>query len=190
MSTRSSGARTRLFAALAFTAAAGLTVAACGSGSSGGSGSGSGSGSASGAVVTTHDTSALGQVYADTAGDTAYAADQEAGGQISCTAGCLLFWHPVLAGSASTAGLPGGAGFGTVKRPDSGQRQVTLQGRPLYTFTEDKKPGDTAGEGFKDAFAGHAFTWHALRTDPGAATTAPAPSPGDTGDTGGYGAGY
>ncbi|NUS13595.1 MAG: hypothetical protein HOY69_19700 [Streptomyces sp.] len=189
MSTRSSGTRTRLVAALAFAAAAGLAVAACGSGSSGGSGSASGAGPASGpgAVVTTHDTSALGQVYADTAGNTAYAADQEAGGQISCTAGCLLFWHPVLAGSTSAAGLPGGAGFGTVKRPDSGQQQVTLKGRPLYTFTEDKKPGDTAGEGFKDTFAGHAFTWHALRAAPGAATSAPAPT---SGGTGGYGAGY
>lgn len=182
-----------LLAAVAFAGAASLALAACGSGGSGGSdaGSGAGAGSASGGVVTTHDTSALGMVYADAAGNTAYAADQEAGGTISCTAGCLDFWHPVLAGSASAAGLPGGAGFGTVKRPDNGQQQVTLKGAPLYTFTEDKKPGDTVGEGFKDAFAGHDFTWHALRTD----GSAPAPSPSagssssDSSGGGGY-AGY
>ncbi|CAG7639675.1 COG4315 family predicted lipoprotein [Actinacidiphila bryophytorum] len=176
-----------VLAAVAFAGAASLALAACGSGGSGGSDAGSGAGAASGGVVTTHDTSALGMVYADSAGNTAYAADQEAGGTISCTAGCLDFWHPVLAGSASAAGLPGGAGFGTVKRPDNGQQQVTLKGRPLYTFTEDKKPGDTAGEGFKDAFAGHNFTWHALRTD----GSAPAPSSSSSDSSGGGGyAGY
>ena len=37
----------------------------------------------------------------------------------------------------------------TVKRPD-GRRQVAYKGGPLYTFVEDKKPGDMKGNGFKD----------------------------------------
>jgi hypothetical protein len=47
--------------------------------------------------------------------------------------------------------------LGTVKRPD-GRIQVTYHGRPLYSFAEDVKPGETNGDGFKDV-----GTWHPAR---------------------------
>ena len=34
--------------------------------------------------------------------------------------------------------------------------QVTYKGLPLYTFTEDKRPGQIKGQGVKDV-----GTWHA-----------------------------
>lgn len=48
-----------------------------------------------------------------------------------------------------------------ISRPD-GSRQVTVNGRPLYTFSEDT-PGKATGNGFTDDFDGHHFTWKIVR---------------------------
>ena len=177
-------------AALALAAAVGLTAAACSSSSGSTSAappSASGGGAGVPAAVSTHGTTNLGTVFADSSGRTLYAADQEAGGKISCTGGCLQFWHPVLAtaGASST----GGSGFGSVERPDTGKSQLTYSGKPVYTFAEDAAPGDTKGDGAKDAFGGKQFTWHALPANPSAATSAPPASTG-SGSSGGSGGGY
>jgi predicted lipoprotein with Yx(FWY)xxD motif len=179
---------------LALAATAGLTAAACSSSSgSGGSGASSpapassapSAGSGAPSPVGTHGSTTLGEVFADASGKTLYSADQEAGGTISCTGGCLQFWHPVsAAGSAPASG-----GFASVKRPDTGQKQLTYAGRPVYTFAEDAAPGDTKGDGFQDAFAGKHFTWHALTVHPGSSTSAP-PSTSGSGGSGGSGGGY
>ena len=44
---------------------------------------------------------------------------------------------------------------GTIKRSD-GKSQVTYNGHPLYRFVNDKKPGDTNGQGIT-AFGGRWF---------------------------------
>jgi hypothetical protein len=48
-----------------------------------------------------------------------------------------------------------------ITRPDGG-RQVTIDGKPLYTFSEDS-PGKATGNGFTDDFGGHHFTWNVIR---------------------------
>lgn len=40
-----------------------------------------------------------------------------------------------------------------VVRADGGKRQTTYKGMPLYFFCKDVKPGDTAGQGFKDIWS-------------------------------------
>ena len=45
--------------------------------------------------------------------------------------------------------------IGRTARPD-GVSQLTYNGHPLYTFVNDKKPGDTNGEGIS-AFGGSWF---------------------------------
>ena len=55
--------------------------------------------------------------------------------------------------------------------------QVTFNGKPLYEFAEDGGPGQAKGNGFKDAFNGNDFTWHAA-TLSGAAPTGAPPSNG------------
>jgi predicted lipoprotein with Yx(FWY)xxD motif len=50
------------------------------------------------------------------------------------------------------------AKLGTVDRPD-GATQVTYEGKPLYTFVEDTRPGQVTGNGFHDQFGGQQFTW-------------------------------
>jgi predicted lipoprotein with Yx(FWY)xxD motif len=64
------------------------------------------------------------------------------------------------------------------KRPD-GRSQVAYKGGPLYTFVQDKKPGDMKGNGFKDV-----GTWQVVTVSGKAAPTSPPPSSG-----GGYGGG-
>jgi hypothetical protein len=66
-----------------------------------------------------------------------------------------------------------------VRRPD-GRRQVAYKGGPLYTFDEDRKPGDMKGDGFKDV-----GTWHVVTVSGKAVTSTP--SSGGSGYGGGLG---
>ena len=80
---------------------------------------------------------------------------------VLCTGACLSFWQPVtVTGAPKKAGSLAGK-LGVVRRPDGG-RQVTYNGRLLYSFKLDK-PGKVTGNGFKDAFGGHKFTWRVAR---------------------------
>ena len=90
-------------------------------------------------------------------GMTLYTLSAERGGRFICTtssmipggsASCLSLWHPLTVAKGSTP--TGAAQLGTITRPDTGVTQVTWHGRPLYTFTGDKAPGDASGNGFKD----------------------------------------
>jgi predicted lipoprotein with Yx(FWY)xxD motif len=58
------------------------------------------------------------------------------------------------------SGTDGVGTLGVVTRPD-GSKQVTIAGRPLYTFTQEG-PDQVTGNGLADAFAGQSFTWHAV----------------------------
>jgi predicted lipoprotein with Yx(FWY)xxD motif len=87
-------------------------------------------------------------------GLTLYSLSVEKHGKFICKGSCLKDWHPLVvpAGVKPT----GPVALGTVKRPDNGMRQVTFEGKPLYTFDADSKKGDAKGEGIKDV-----GTWHA-----------------------------
>jgi predicted lipoprotein with Yx(FWY)xxD motif len=69
-----------------------------------------------------------------------------------CVDACLDAWPPLIvpAGVKPKGPVP----LSTKKRPD-GSTQVTYKGFPLYTFSGDKKPGETNGEGIKGG-----GTWH------------------------------
>ena len=85
----------------------------------------------------------VGQTLVDSAGKTLYFADQEAGGTIKCTAGCLSFWMPVAGSADAAKEMPG---LGVVKRSDTGNDQLTFQGKPLYTFKLDTAAGARQGK--------------------------------------------
>lgn len=152
-----------------------VTVAACGGGTGGGQGSGGG-------VVATSDRGGGGQVLVDGSGRTLYASDQETHG-VSCTGDCLTVWMPLTVSPntpVSSSGHLTGT-LSTVTRPDSGARQVTYDGYPLYTFAPDT-PGQAGGDNVTDSFGGMSFTWHAMTpSGPGA------PQPPPSGGSGGYG---
>ena len=117
-----------------------------------------------------------GVVLVNSSGQPLYAADQEASGAMRCTGACNAFWKPLTTTATPTATIPGTVG--TAIRAD-GSKQVTFDGKLLYTFTVDQ-PGKVAGDGFHDAFNGQKFTWHVVR-QAGAAT--PAPMQGGSGSS-------
>jgi predicted lipoprotein with Yx(FWY)xxD motif len=93
-------------------------------------------------------------VLVNLGGLTLYSLSAETHGKLICKGACLKDWHPLVV--AAGVKPTGPVRLGTIKRPDNGKRQVTFEGRPLYTFDEDTKPGDLKGQGIKDV-----GTWHA-----------------------------
>jgi predicted lipoprotein with Yx(FWY)xxD motif len=161
-----------------------LAISACGGG--GGGSSGSSAAPMGGAdTVAVRQLTGLGSVLVDGAGKPIYTSDVEASGRIVCDGSCTVFWKPVTAAGGMPTGGAGAGKLGVIKRPD-GKTQVTANGRPLYTFSEDSS-GKATGDGFTDDFDGHHFTWHVVRS--GGSTSggsAGAAKPADR-SPGGYG---
>jgi predicted lipoprotein with Yx(FWY)xxD motif len=134
------------------------------------------------ATVSVKQVAGVGAVLVDSHGNALYSPTQEASGKIRCSGACTSFWMPLTPGGKLTMGSGVSGKLATVPRPD-GSRQVTLDGRPLYTFSQDTAPGTVTGNGASDRFGGVQFTWHAV-TAKGGSTAAPAPAPAKTG--GGY----
>jgi predicted lipoprotein with Yx(FWY)xxD motif len=143
--------------------AAALGVTACGSSDEDAGASTAGS---SGGLVSVASVDGT-EVLADSAGKTLYTAAVEKDGEILCVEACTSFWAPVLASPADAEEAAGAldANLGVVKRPE-GERQLTLDGLPLYTFTEEDV-GKLDGDGFVDDFQGTRFEWEAARTGGG-----------------------
>ena len=167
-----------------------LTLGACGaSGDDSASQSAPSGAAGSAAPVMTRAVDGVGTILANADGMTLYVSDPEKDGTIKCVDGCADFWLPVQADSAP-ASIPGVSGtLGVVSRPD-GSKQLTLDGQPLYTFSQDHAPGSAKGDGFEDDFQGTHFKWHVISSDGSAAGTATSSSgSGSDGDSGG-GYGY
>ena len=89
----------------------------------------------------------LGKILVDSRGRTLYLFKKDSGKKSTCFGACATAWPPLRAHGKPTVG--GGARaskVGTTRRSD-GKPQVTYNGHPLYLFVQDKKPGDTHGEG-------------------------------------------
>ncbi|UQS13420.1 hypothetical protein [Pseudomonas sp. HS6] len=81
----------------------------------------------------------------DHKGMTVYTFDKDMGGKSMCNGECAKMWPPMMA----PAGAKAEGKFTPIKR-DDGMMQWSMDGKPLYTFMKDEKPGDMKGEGFKD----------------------------------------
>ncbi|HZQ65574.1 MAG TPA: hypothetical protein VFA66_10155 [Gaiellaceae bacterium] len=142
--------RLLVFGVVALAAAIGVAVAVAAT-------SGGSSTAAGGATVSAKAVKGVGTVLVDAKGRVLYQSDQERRGMVLCKGACLSFWQPLtVSGTPRGKSLPGKLAL--VKRPD-GPRQVTYNGRLLYSFKLDT-PGKATGDGFKDAFGGQKFTWH------------------------------
>jgi predicted lipoprotein with Yx(FWY)xxD motif len=89
--------------------------------------------------------SRLGDILVDGDGRTLYAFTKDKGDQSACSGGCATNW-PALTGTA-TAGTGVQAALLSTSMQANGDSQVTYDGRPLYYFADDAKPGDTNGQG-------------------------------------------
>jgi predicted lipoprotein with Yx(FWY)xxD motif len=103
--------------------------------------------------------SSLGRIVVDGKGMTAYyfTKDKPGSGTSACTGECLATW-PAITTTAATPSATGVTGkVGTITRPD-GSKQLTVDGRPVYTYSPDTQPGDVKGQGV-------AGLWYVLRPD-------------------------
>jgi predicted lipoprotein with Yx(FWY)xxD motif len=130
-----------------------LALAACGGGAGGSPGGAS-------ATVSIKSVDGVGDVLVDASGKALYAADVESGGSIRCVDACESFWKPLTISSGMPSASSGVGRVAVIKRPD-GRRQVTVAGKPLYTFADDSA-GQIKGIGFQDDFGGRHFTWDAV----------------------------
>ena len=129
-----------------------LTVAACGSRAS---------------ATTTTTTVATKQVAGATvlvtaAGLPLYTNDQDSAAMVQCTGACATVWRPLTIASGSPTGTSAAGPLGVVALSD-GTRQVTVNGKPVYTFVADK-PGKVSGDNAHDQFGGMKFAWHVVAT--------------------------
>lgn len=101
------------------------------------------------AIVKTAHNATYGSLLVNSSGLTLYHLTSETKGMIKCTGACATLWPPVLvkggAKPSAGAGLSA-AKLGTIRRP-GGQTQVTYNGLPLYRYSDDLKPGETASQG-------------------------------------------
>jgi predicted lipoprotein with Yx(FWY)xxD motif len=92
-----------------------------------------------------------GKYLTDTAGMTLYWFKKDSPGKSACTDSCLEKW-PIY--YRETVAAPTGLKkeeFGTITREDR-KKQTTFRGYPLYYWNNDKKAGDTTGQGVNNVW--------------------------------------
>ena len=86
---------------------------------------------------------AKGKVLVDANGMTLYVFDRDdASGKSNCNGKCAANW-PSLAAAADATN----AGDWSVIVRNDGSKQWAYKGKPLYTWMDDKRPGDVDGDG-------------------------------------------
>jgi predicted lipoprotein with Yx(FWY)xxD motif len=85
---------------------------------------------------------AVGRVLVDARGMTLYTYTEDEPGVSNCGALCRSYWPPALAAADAQP-----AGDITIITLPDGQRQWAYKNLPLYTYVDDKAPGDVTGEG-------------------------------------------
>ena len=86
--------------------------------------------------------SAKGKVLTDAKGMTLYTFDKDAKDTSNCYDECAQKWPPLTAAADTAAD----GKYTQVARKD-GSKQWAYDGRPLYLWQNDKKPGDVTGDG-------------------------------------------
>ena len=86
-------------------------------------------------------------------GMTLYTFDKDEGGVSACYDKCAENWPPLLAAADAKAE----GEYGLTDRTD-GSKQWTYDGKPLYLWVKDQKPGDMTGDGVNDV-------WHTAKAD-------------------------
>jgi predicted lipoprotein with Yx(FWY)xxD motif len=162
----------KTFPAIAVLALIGaLAIAGCGSSSDSSTSSSGGAygssesttkpaaASSEGAPITVGTASGVGKVLVDSKGLTLYYFQKDQNGESACYGACEKGWPPLTTEGAPQAGEGAMASkLGTTERND-GTTQVTYAGWPLYTFVEDKKPGEDNGTDSK-AFGASWYPLH------------------------------
>ncbi|MGA2895380.1 MAG: hypothetical protein ABSE22_21165 [Xanthobacteraceae bacterium] len=98
------------------------------------------------APATPADT-AKGKALVDSKGMTLYVFDRDTTGTSNCNGPCATNWPPLV---ASADAKPSGP-WTVVTRGDGG-KQWAYNGKPIYAFSKDAKPGDVSGDGVNNVW--------------------------------------
>jgi predicted lipoprotein with Yx(FWY)xxD motif len=83
-----------------------------------------------------------GKIWTDEKGMTLYTFDKDKKSESNCYDKCAKAWPPLAAGQDAKA-----MGEWTLVDRKDGTRMWAYEGHPLYTYADDKAPGDMKGEG-------------------------------------------
>ncbi|PZM12836.1 hypothetical protein [Rhizobium tubonense] len=84
----------------------------------------------------------MGKVWATEKGMTLYTFDKDAKDKSNCDKDCLKKWPAFHAAEKAKA-----EGEWSLVKAADGKEMWAYEGKPLYTFAEDKKAGDMKGDG-------------------------------------------
>ena len=90
-------------------------------------------------------------ILTDAKGMTLYTFDNDKDGASACYDACAANWPPLVAAADAKADDE----YGLIDRTD-GSKQWTYDGKPLYLWVKDQKPGDMTGDGVKGV-------WHTAK---------------------------
>ena len=99
-----------------------------------------------GGAIKSAQTSA-GEVLTDAKGMTLYTFDKDTAGTSNCYDKCAVNWPPLIA----AAGAAADDEYTLIERKD-GTMQWAYDGKPLYLWIKDAKPGDMTGDGVNDVW--------------------------------------
>jgi len=94
-----------------------------------------------------------GKIWTDAKGMTLYTFDKDEKGTSNCYDKCAAAWPPLPAAADAKAD----GEWSVVDRTD-GTKMWAYDGHPLYTFVDDKAPGDVKGDG-------KAGVWHVAKEE-------------------------
>jgi len=83
-----------------------------------------------------------GKVFTNSKGMTLYVFDKDTAKKSNCYDGCARAWPPFMAASGAKP-----EGEWTIVERTDGHKMWAYDGKPLYTYAKDKKPGDMTGDG-------------------------------------------
>ncbi|RIJ78071.1 hypothetical protein D1871_04060 [Nakamurella silvestris] len=134
--------------------------------------------------------SSLGEIVVDGKGMTAYYFDKDTAnsGTSACTGECALAW-PAITAAGSTPVVDGVTGkVGTIDT--AGGKQITINGRPIYTFAKDSAAGDVNGQGVGGTWFVISPNGDELKTAAGSSSAAASSSPSSMATSSAGGTGY
>jgi predicted lipoprotein with Yx(FWY)xxD motif len=94
-----------------------------------------------------------GKIYTDDKGMTLYTFDKDEAGKSNCYDECAKNWPPYLATADDKA-----EGEWTLIDRTDGAKQWAYEGKPVYLWVKDTKPGDLTGDMVGEV-------WHVLKAD-------------------------
>jgi predicted lipoprotein with Yx(FWY)xxD motif len=95
----------------------------------------------------------MGKVYTDEKGMTLYTFDKDEANKSNCYDECAKNWPPYLAAADAKA-----EGEWTLVDRTDGNKQWAYEGKPVYLWVKDTKPGDVTGDMVGEV-------WHVVKAD-------------------------